>query len=183
MISRRVNADISFDRNWLPYRNGFGEFNENFWLGLQKIKDITDYGSLTFELYIGLESFHPTDTVRYSLYDSFSLGTEAAKYALNIGTLDPNIPMSDDAGDSFANHDGEKFSTPDQDNDSNLTENCAANLRAGWWYHSCHDSHLTGEHYANGLLPDVNVPDGIIWETWRGDMESLQTVVMAVRPA
>lgn len=176
IIERRVNDDTSFNRSWKAYRNGYGEFNENFWLGLQKIKDITDCG--TFELYIGLHSFHPTDTVTFALYNSFSLDTEANKYALGLGTYD----LSSTAGNALLNHDGEKFSTPDQDNDANSMRHCASEFSAGWWYNNCHDSHLTGIWYANGILPNVNVPDGIIWETWRGDTESLQSVVMAVRP-
>ena len=179
VIQRRVNDDITFNRDWKAYRNGFGEFNENFWLGLQKIKDITDYDGATYELYIGMESFHPTDKARFSLYDSFSLGTETAKYSLDIGALD----SASDAGNSLTDHDGEKFSTPDQDNDSHTTKHCADDFNSGWWYHNCHDSHLNGEWYADGVLPNTSVPDGLIWETWRGDTESLKTTVMAVRPA
>lgn len=179
VISRRRNDDITFNRNWTAYRNGFGEFNENFWLGLQKIKDITDYDSQTYELYIGLESFHPTDTLAYSLYSSFGLGTEASKYSLSIGSL----VAGSTAGNSLNDHDGEKFSTPDQDNDSSISGHCALDFEAGWWYHSCHDSHLTGKWFAGGTLPDINFPNGVIWETWRGDTESLETAVIAVRPA
>ena len=178
VIERRIDDEESFDKNWNAYKNGFGKFNGNFWLGLQKIKDIVDYDSATYELYIGMESFHPTDTVSYSLYNSFGLGTEAEKYSLSIGSLDGVST----AGNSLEIHDGEKFSTPDQDNDSNLSNNCALDFSAGWWYNNCHDSHLTGMWYAGGALPVPSFPDGIIWETWRGDMESLKTVVMAVRP-
>ena len=179
VISRRVNDSTDFNRNWAAYRNGFGKFNANFWLGLQKIKDITDYDGATYELYIGLQSFHPTDTVSFALYNSFGLGDEVSSYALSIGTIDP----TNTAGDALMGHDGQKFSTPDEDNDSNPSTNCALDLCAGWWYTSCLDSHLTGKYFAGGLLPNINVPDGIIWDTWRGDEESLQTVVMAVRPA
>lgn len=180
VILRRVNdsAEPSFNRNWADYRNGFGKFNANFWLGLQKIKDITDYKSATYELYVGLQSYHPTDTVAFSLFNSFSLGNEASKYSLNIGTLD----SSSTAGNALLDHDGQKFSTPDDDNDNSITENCALNLCAGWWYTSCLDSHLTGKYYSTGILPDIDVPDGIIWEQWRGADEPLQTAVMAVRP-
>ena len=180
VILRRVNNSLepSFNRNWIEYRNGFGKFNENFWLGLQKIKDITDYKSATYELYVGLHSFHPTDTVAFSLYDSFNLGDETSKYTLSIG----NLNVTSTAGDALVNHNGQKFSTPDDDNDSNPNNNCALDLCAGWWYNSCLDSHLTGKWYVGGSLPDINVSDGIIWDTWRGDKESLQTTVMAVRP-
>ena len=180
VILRRVNDSLepSFNRNWTEYRNGFGKFNANFWLGLQKIKDITDYRSATYELYIGLQSFHPTNTVAFSLFNSFGLGDEASKYALSIGSLDGTST----AGNALMDHNGQKFSTPDDDNDDS-TENCALDLCAGWWYTNCLDSHLTGKYFANGVLPDISIPDGIIWEQWLGDDVSLQTAVMAVRPA
>ena len=180
VILRRVNDSLepSFNRNWTDYRNGFGKFNANFWLGLQKIRDITNYKSATYELYVGLHSFHPSDTVAFALYDSFGLGDEVSKYSLSIGSLD----VTSTAGNALENHNGQKFSTPDDDNDINQNKNCALSLCAGWWYRSCLDSHLTGKWYANGVLPDINIPDGIIWENWRGDKESLQTAVMAVRP-
>lgn len=176
---RRVNDSLepSFNRNWTDYRNGFGPFNANFWLGLQKIKDITDYKSETYELYVGLQSYHPTDTLAFSLFDSFSLGDETAKYSLNIGSLDGTST----AGNALLDHNGQKFSTADDDNDG-TSENCALNLCAGWWYTNCLDSHLTGKYHSDGILPDINVPDGIIWQQWLGDDVSLRTAVMAVRP-
>ena len=179
VIQRRLNDDVAFNKSWEEYRNGFGDLTTNFWLGLQKIRDITDDEDTVFELYIGMESFHPVDVARFALYKSFSLGSEAEKYVLNIGPLDP----VSDAGDSLTQHNRKQFSTPDQDNDSAPTKHCAEEFRAGWWFHNCHDSLLNGQWYAYGLLADFNVPDGIIWETWSGDQESLKTTIMAVRPA
>ena len=178
VIQRHVNGDVSFDRNWSEYRNGFGDLTANFWLGLQKIRDIINAGSTVFELYIGMESFHPTDKFRFALYKSFSIGSEADNYTLHIGTLDPE---SND-GDSLAYHNGRQFSTPDRDNDSSLRTHCAKVFRAGWWFHNCHDSLLNGQWYAGGLMADLNLPDGIIWDTWAGDRESLKATMMAVRP-
>ena len=179
IILRRLNESLSFNRNWTDYRNGFGKFNANFWLGLEKIKDITAHNNQTYQLYIGLQSFTPSDPVARSLYESFSLGNEASKYKLNIGGLSSTITNT--AGNALANHNGRQFSTADDDNDSNV-DNCALDLCAGWWYTSCLDSHLTGKYFAGGLLLNPNVPDGIIWDTWRGDDESLQTAIMAIRP-
>ena len=185
VIQRRVNGDISFNRNWTAYRNGFGKLSSgSFWLGLQNIHEITNSNdNAVYELYIGMESFIPTQVA--SAYSSFSLGDEDSKYALTISGFyapDQNCNGGDSLTSGQTNHNGQKFSAPDQDNDQDSAGHCAKTYCSGWWYHDCHDSHLNGKWYADGQLNDVNVPDGIIWEAFRGDEESLKTVVMAIRP-
>ena len=178
VISRRVNNSISFNRNWTAYRNGFGEFNSNFWLGLQKIKDITEYNGATNELYIGMQGYHPssTDRVAFSIYKSFTLKDESAMYALDISSYDS---QESTAGDALKDHTDKAFATPDNDN----ANNCASRLCAGWWYIHCADSHLTGKWYASGYITNTSgEQDGIIWDTWTVQHESLNAVVMAIRP-
>jgi ficolin len=193
VIARRVGNDTSFNRDWAHYKGGFGNYNGSFWLGLQKIKELTDYGSNGFELYIGMESF--SNKVRYARYKSFMLGTEIAKYKLTLGDYDDTIPVEYDAGDALSDrHDGMEFSTPDRDNDNSGTTHCASEHEAGWWYNNCHESHLTGRYYTNGHFT-ANNPDGIVWKPpvdfhpspWEplltsGSNEVLKSVVMAVRP-
>ena len=179
VIQRRVNNLTPFNRTWEEYKNGFGDPSGNHWIGLQKIRNIlTAESSSTFQLYIGMESFHPTDTSRSAFYDSFSLGDEQEKYELHIGS----VSQDSNAGDSLMYHNGKQFSTPDQDNDSTPRVHCAQRFNAGWWFGSCHDSLLNGQYYDGGLLADLELPDGIIWETWAGDRESLRSSVMAIRP-
>ena len=177
VIQRRIDGTTSFERKWKPYRNGFGDQTKNFWLGLNKIKRITDLGG--HELYVGLEDFgSPSSDTKWARYDSFSLGSEASDYPLTILQYD----SSSNAGDSFALHNGQAFSTIDQDNDVHTTDHCAQTYKGGWWYKDCHDSNLNGVWYTNGILADPQVADGIIWQHWTGDGESLKTVVIAVRP-
>lgn len=176
VIQRRVDNEIDFNRNRVDYNIGFGKFNSSFWLGLKKIKRITD--SQTYELYIGMESFLTgTSHLAHARYDSFSLGTDANDYSLSIGTYD----TTSTAGDAFADHNGQKFSTPDEDNDSSMSSHCASIYSSGWWYKSCHDSHLNGIYYLDGVHP-TSTKDGIIWDTWIGDSNTMKNVVMAIRP-
>ena len=163
----------------IEYQVGFGNFNSNFWLGLEKIKRLTDYTGSTYELYIGLESFFSgSDQFRWVKYGSFGLGKAADNYRLNIGQYN----TSSTGGDALSAHNGEKFSTPDNDVDSYAQKNCAKIFKSGWWFRNCHDSHLNGIYYVDGLHP-TSIHDGIIWSTWLGDTISLKTVVMAIRPA
>ena len=178
VIQRRVDRSVTFNKTWQEYRNGFGYPNSTFWVGLQNIRDIVSSESSTFQLYIGMESFHPTDTYRFAFYDSFNLGSEQENYVLRVG----NISKDSNAGDSLFYHNKKQFSTPDRDNDSAPRTNCASRFSAGWWFHNCLDSLLNGQYYDNGLLADLTVPDGIMWETWAGDRESLKSTFMAIRP-
>ena len=175
VLQRRMDDLLTFERKWKSYRNGFGDLAANFWLGLHKIKQITDMG--TYELYIGLEDhFSPTSGTAWAKYSSFSLGSEASNYKLTLSGYDNTSP----AGDSLATHNGEAFSTLDADNDSHSTLHCSQTYKGGWWYKNCHDSNLNGVWYASGAGSNA---DGIIWQHWRGPEYSLKTSVIAVRPA
>ena len=62
-------------------------------------------------------------------------------------------------------HEGQKFSAPGKDQDSNPESDCAANNENGWWFNYCFESNLNG-NYTN---PQMKVPGwGIIWEKFRG---------------
>ena len=185
VILRHVSDSLDFNRVWTEYRNGFGNLRGNFWLGLEKIRLLTDYTDTTFELYIGLENFYSTNSLRFAWYNSFSLATEVEGYKLSLGIYNNTISTCGttcDAGDSFSDHDNQKFSTPDNDNDATTTQHCGMYLKSGWWFKNCHKSHLTGKWYSAGLLADINIPDGIIWDEWMGNQYSLETAVMAIRP-
>ncbi len=181
IIQRRVDDSLNFDRKWDEYRNGFGYFDANFWLGLHKIKRITDMG--TYELYIGMEDFDgsPSPDTECSRYSSFSLGSEASDYKLTIGGPDTSAPSNCNGGDSLSTHNTVPFSTPDKDNDPSESRHCAQLYKGGWWYKDCHDSNLNGVYYPTGDLPDPLLPDGIMWKSWLSEYKPLKTSVMAVR--
>ncbi|VDI50323.1 Hypothetical predicted protein [Mytilus galloprovincialis] len=56
-----------------------------------------------------------------------SIGDAASKYRLTVGDYSGN------AGDKFNDHNGDKFSAKDQDNDSWVTH-CASVHQGPWWY-------------------------------------------------
>ena len=178
VIQRRIDDTVSFNKNWDEYKVGFGGFNGNFWLGLEKIRAISC--AETYELYIGLQSYSMVDEFAWAGYASFNLADESDGYELTLGTYD----VQGTAGDAFDAHSGDKFSTKDKDNDLHTTCHCAEKYSSGWWYHNlCHDAHLNGIHYASpGTLANTSIHDGITWQDWRGDTNSLKTVVMALRP-
>ena len=175
VIQRRVNESLAFNRSWGSYKNGFGDYAANFWLGLEKIKRLTN-GNGNMELYVGLQTFLRlrTYSARYGLFN-----LEGDRYTLHIGRYYRNSTVRD----SFSIHDGESFSTFDADHDSHQHVNCAKRSNGGWWYHKdCHDSNLNGVYYRGGRVLQSRT-DGINWAHLTGDEISLKTVVMAIRPA
>ena len=80
-------------------------------------------------------------------------------------------------GDSLAHHNGKMFSTFDRDNDIHAN-NCASTFHGAWWYGACHDSNLNGK-YLYG--PYKSNYDGMNWETWKGELESVKTSEMKLR--
>ncbi len=44
VIQRRLNGTVDFYRGWDDYKNGFGDLNTEFWLGNEKIHQLTNQG-------------------------------------------------------------------------------------------------------------------------------------------
>ncbi|XP_023300419.2 angiopoietin-related protein 7-like [Lucilia cuprina] len=172
VIQRRINGSVDFYRNWSEYKNGFGNIDGEFFIGLDKLYALT----LTLqpmELLIQLQDFN--DTLKYAKYDAFLIGNETENYKLlKVGNYYGN------AGDSFSHHQGFNFSTKDHDNDEDSGSNCAMDKKGAWWYKSCMWSNLNGKYY--------NVPQppkgerGICWNDFHGYDYSMKFVQMMIRP-
>lgn len=130
VIQRRIDGSENFYRDWNDYKHGFGKKSNEFFMGLEKLHQLTS--SQPHELLIVLEDFD--NAKRYAKYDQFEIGSEAEQYKLKtLGTHQVN------AGDSLSYHKGSKFSTKDRDNDQHRAMNCAEKLKSGWWFNSCHE--------------------------------------------
>ncbi|XP_061388784.1 ficolin-2-like [Musca vetustissima] len=102
-IQRRQDGSVHFNRSWNEYDNGFGNPDGNYFMGLQRIYELTNFG-----------------VTRYAKYESFRIGSEEEKYALlDVGGY------SGDAGNNFEIHKGHAFSTYDRDNDNSPDRNNA----------------------------------------------------------
>jgi len=129
IILRRLDGSVNFYRNWTEYKNGFGDLDGDFFLGLDKIHAIT--ADRRQELLVILEDFEGDN--RFETYDDFAIGNEGQQYELH--TLGK---ASGTAGDSLEYHRGAKFSTFDRDNYEWDKVNCAERSTGAWWYKSCH---------------------------------------------
>ncbi|CAH1958090.1 unnamed protein product [Acanthoscelides obtectus] len=168
VIQNRFDGSIKFYQDWPTYKAGFGNLRGEFWLGLDRIHEIT--GIFVNELRVELEDFE--NETRFAKYSVFSIGSEAEYFSLKaLGGY------SGTAGDSLEYQAGQKFSTYDQDHD-NSENNCAVTFTGAWWYNACHRSNLNG----NYLRGESN-ESGMVWTKFRGIKYSLKTSRMMVRPS
>ncbi|KAL6096567.1 tnc [Pungitius sinensis] len=162
---RRQNGKLEFFRNWKNYTAGFGNMNEEFWLGLSNLHKITSSGH--YELRVDLRD---TGESAYAQYDKITVAEPKTRYKLHVGAY------SGTAGDSMTYHQGRPFSTFDNDNDIAVT-NCALSYKGAFWYKNCHRVNLMGKY------GDDSHSKGINWFHWRGHEHSIQFAEMKIRPA
>lgn len=170
VFQKRQDGSVDFYRDWADYKNGFGNLNGEFWLGLGKVNRITN--SERYRLRVDMEDTE--GKTAYAEYDMFSVTSEKTKYQLSIGTY------SGDAGDSLSGHRDAAFSTRDQDNDNNGGSSCAVSYKGAWWYTDCHSSNLNG-FYHHGK--HSSYADGVNWQAWKGYKYSLKRAEMKIRPS
>ena len=83
MFQKRLDGSVDFYRYWNDYKNGFGDLNGEFWLGLDKIYRLTN--KKCNRLRVDLEE--TTGNTAYAEYDMFAVTNETTKYKLILGTF------------------------------------------------------------------------------------------------
>ncbi|XP_015243022.1 PREDICTED: tenascin-like isoform X1 [Cyprinodon variegatus] len=162
---RRQNGKLEFFRNWKNYTAGFGNMNDEFWLGLSSLHKITSLGH--YELRVDLRD---NEESAYAQYDKFTIAEPRTRYKVYLGAY------SGTAGDSMSYHQGRPFSTYDNDNDIAVT-NCALSYKGAFWYKNCHRVNLMGKY------GDSSHSKGINWFHWKGHEHSIEFAEMKIRPA
>ncbi|XP_074473438.1 tenascin isoform X4 [Sebastes fasciatus] len=165
VLLRRQNGKLEFFRNWKNYTAGFGNMNDEFWLGLSNLHKITN--SANYELRVDLRDQGES---AYAQYDKLTIAEPRTRYKIYIGAY------SGTAGDSMTYHQGRPFSTYDNDNDIAVT-NCALSYKGAFWYKNCHRVNLMGKYGDNSHSKGIN------WFHWKGHEHSIEFAEMKIRPA
>ncbi|XP_055965621.1 tenascin-R, partial [Sorex fumeus] len=164
VLQRRQNGQTDFFRKWAEYRAGFGNLEDEFWLGLDNIHRITSQGR--YELRVDMRD---NQEAVFAVYDRFLVEDGRSLYKLRLGAYNGT------AGDSLSYHQSRPFSTQDRDNDVAVT-NCAVSYKGAWWYKNCHRANL------NGKYGESRHSQGINWYHWKGHEFSIPFVEMKTRP-
>ncbi|XP_029351500.1 angiopoietin-4-like isoform X2 [Echeneis naucrates] len=172
VLQRRSGQQVSFNRNWKGYKNGFGGLKKDHWLGLAKAFSLTKDKTKKWVLRVDLWDYE--GGTAFAEYQNFRLGNEKAAFKLSVGKY------SGDAGDAIRgaypgiDQNGSGFSTIDRDNDNCspcifgdiLETECVSSYGGGWWYSSCGSAGLNGDWHPAG--DNIGWGSGVHWRTWKG---------------
>ena len=94
VFQRRLDGSVDFYRDWKAYKEGFGSFSGEFWLGNDNLHRLTNANDVM--LRVDLEDFE--ESITYAEYKTFKVADEADNYRLTLGEYNGT------AGDSFTQH-------------------------------------------------------------------------------
>jgi len=175
VIQKRFEGLESFNKTFESYKNGFGSLDGEHWLGLENVHLLTN--DLSWDLEIELECIHKT--VASARYSGFSIQA-APGYNLWFNQFAGGL-----AGNSLEHSKGEKFTTPDRDQD-NFYLNCGViHQGAWWWYESCGWANLnafTYPKYQGQNLLDTTTDKRLYWYRLHNDQTPLIKTTMKIRP-
>ncbi|XP_004027984.3 tenascin-N [Gorilla gorilla gorilla] len=166
VFQRRNTGQLDFFKRWRSYVEGFGDPMKEFWLGLDKLHNLTTGTPVRYEVRVDLQTANES---AYAIYDFFQVASSKERYKLTVGKYRGT------AGDALTYHNGWKFTTFDRDNDIALS-NCALTHHGGWWYKNCHLAN------PNGRYGETKHSEGVNWEPWKGHEFSIPYVELKIRP-
>ena len=175
VIQRRLPKGVeNFTRSYSEYENGFGDLNNEFCYGLKNIHCLIN----TKDMELHIDMVKKTDGAKLTYtYETFKVGDATDKYRPTIGG------GKGTGGDAMAYHNGEQFTTYDQDNDKHGL-NCGYHESGGgggWWYKNCYSANLNGPHTRLNL-PGVDTNNAILEWNDGTSFVSLSSAEMKIRP-
>ncbi|XP_035258352.1 fibrinogen-like protein 1 isoform X2 [Anguilla anguilla] len=179
VFQRRSGGEVSFRKNWLAYKRGFGKRKGDHWLGLQRLWAITKAGGSRWALRVDLWDFEGGSA--FAEYSDFKLGNESQAYGLRVGEY---YGTAGDAIRGLHPTDGlwpgndqncRSFSTLDRDDSSCMScafgdmymDNCSEEEGGGGWWYSrrCGLASLHGDWHPAGKNEFRG--SGLYWRTWK----------------
>jgi len=139
VIQRKVDNSVSFSQNWQQFKDGFGQQDKEYWIGLENMHVMTD----NYDQKLRIDMVNKNNQHFYAIYNFVYIGDERNKYTITVDGYSGN------AGDGFVYSNSQAFTTKDNDNDRS-SSNCANSYGYGWWFKSC------GGYFMNANLGDGN---------------------------
>ncbi|NXI66791.1 ANGL3 protein, partial [Anseranas semipalmata] len=171
VIQNRVDGSLDFNQTWEAYAKGFGDLNEEFWLGLNKTYSITKQGD--YILRIELQDWK--DNKRYVEY-AFSLGGPETDYTLQLSRISGSIP------NALPEQTELRFSTADHDMATINNFNCPENYLGGWWHSECEETNLNGKYVAPRSKGRLDRRKGLYWKPKKGRYYLLKSTKIMIHP-
>ncbi|XP_058464738.1 angiopoietin-related protein 2-like [Malaya genurostris] len=168
VIQKRQDGSVNFNRSISDYRNGFGNVRGEYWLGLEKLNQLTRRSN--YQLLILMEDFY--NQKYHAWYNYFKVDSKAAGYRLRIGSF------LQGTGDALSVYNNEVFVTYDM---SLSYAYCARQRGGGFWHYGCYTD--TNRNNLNGIYGYRNDEEQGIW--WGGlpkILTSLKKVQMLIKP-
>ena len=138
------------------FRHGFGNPNQEYWLGLETIHQMTSH--INTSLRVDLWDWNGKRA--RAEYIIFYVGPESGSYRLLVDGYRGST------GDSLGYHNNCTFSTIDSDNDQ-WDGSCAQQDGAGWWYKACSYTALNSKYHTKKEMETGDKIDGIFWYHWK----------------
>ncbi|XP_035649383.1 angiopoietin-2-like [Oncorhynchus keta] len=170
VLQKRFDGRVDFHRTWKEYKMGFGNPSGEYWLGNEFVSILTNQHPYVLRI----QMMDWEENAGFSLYDQFSLGSEAENYRIHLKGYSGTAGKISSLGQP-----GSDFSTKDADNDKCVCK-CSQLTTGGWWFDACGPSNLNGIFFQQGQ--NSNRFNGIKWYYWKGSGYSLKSTTMMIRP-
>ncbi|CAC5406597.1 unnamed protein product [Mytilus coruscus] len=166
VFQNRYDGSIDFqdNRTWSDYKNGFGLYSSEYWLGLEYIYLLTRYDQ--YMLRVDLET---NDRVfLYATYTTFKLNNEADKYRMTINGYNGTAGEGG-KGMMFTNN--QTFTSPGTDTSRTFYGQLGA-----WWYSTYTFVNLNGQY-----MPGVNDWKSMIWYRYQTKAVGMKKTSMKIK--
>ncbi|XP_059170150.1 ficolin-1-like [Physella acuta] len=166
IFQRIINGDVNFTKNWAEFRDGFGSFNGDFWLGNEMVSKLTAAGYTDLRIDM-IWKGNP----KYMTYKNYKVQGEADLYRMSYRN---NSFEGEDLHDHFRHSNGEPFTTFDK----GPGQHCMHYGQKGWWWPNIGHCGLVN---LNGVLGSKEYARGIHWVWFTRQTDSFDSVEMKLR--
>ena len=82
IVQKRQSATMDFNRGWADYKDGFGDPSDSYWIGLEKIYQMTKDRN---DVMVRFNAYTYDGDHGYMIFKGFKIGPESDKYRLTTG--------------------------------------------------------------------------------------------------